>query len=114
AGNPLCWDPKAGAVADATRPDVAPALVGEVTLPDGRRAVPAFEPMANRYLDDRHAPDNVAATCGLPAERIRRLAAEIAHAAFAEEVVLDVAWTDWAGRRHEKMVGRPVAIHAMR
>ncbi len=114
AGNPLCWDAQAGAVADATLPDVTPALVGEVTLPDGRRAVPAFEPMASRYLDERYAPDNVAATCGLPAERIRRLAAEIAHAAFAEEVVLDVAWTDWAGRRHEKMVGRPVAIHAMR
>ena len=25
-----------------------------------------------------------------------------------------MAWTDWAGRRHETMVGRPVSMHAMR
>ncbi|MCB2107053.1 MAG: molybdopterin oxidoreductase family protein, partial [Rhodobacteraceae bacterium] len=23
-------------------------------------------------------------------------------------------WTDWAGRRHDKMIGRPVSMHAMR
>ena len=23
-------------------------------------------------------------------------------------------WTDWAGRRHERMIGRPVSMHAMR
>ena len=23
-------------------------------------------------------------------------------------------WTDWAGRRHDKIVGRPVSMHAMR
>src|SRR3546814_15742429 len=38
----------------------------------------------------------------------------LAEAAFEKEVVLDIPWTDWAGRRHDKMIGRPVAMHAMR
>src|SRR3546814_3788724 len=45
---------------------------------------------------------------------MRRLAGELAHAAFEEEVVIEQPWTDWAGRRHERMIGRPVAMHAMR
>ena len=28
--------------------------------------------------------------------------------------MLDIPWTDWAGRRHDKMIGRPVGMHAMR
>ena len=27
---------------------------------------------------------------------------------------LDIPWTDWTGRRHDKMIGRPVGMHAMR
>ncbi len=50
----------------------------------------------------------------VPAETIRRIAAELAHVAFEEEVVLDIPWTDWAGRRHDKMIGRPIGMHAMR
>ncbi|ODT25623.1 MAG: formate dehydrogenase [Hyphomicrobium sp. SCN 65-11] len=34
--------------------------------------------------------------------------------AFEQTITLDVPWTDIHGRRHEKMVGRPVAMHAMR
>ncbi len=113
-GAPLCWDRRLGQPVSALLPDVAPSLHGEVRLPDGKRAVPCFELLARRYLDPRFAPDAVAARCGLEAEAIRRLAAEIAHAAFAEEITLDVPWTDWAGRRHERMVGRPVSMHAMR
>src|SRR3546814_7622990 len=45
---------------------------------------------------------------------MRRLAGELAHAAFEQEVVIEQPWTDWAGRRHERMIGRPVAMHAMR
>ena len=39
---------------------------------------------------------------------------EIAEVAFNQPVVLDQSWTDTAGRQHQTMVGRPVAIHAMR
>src|SRR3546814_14965695 len=94
--------------------EVTPAFVGDFTLPDGRRAVPVFQLLAERYLDPRYAPEAVADECGIPAETIRRLAGELAHAAFEEEVVIEQPWTDWAGRRHERMVGRPVSFHAMR
>ena len=36
-GNPLCCDQADGRLASALLPEVAPRLVGEVTLPDGRR-----------------------------------------------------------------------------
>jgi anaerobic selenocysteine-containing dehydrogenase len=85
-----------------------------VALPDGRKAVPAFHLVAERYLDARYAPEVVAERTGIPAATIKRIAAELAHAAFDQPVSLDVPWTDSAGRRHERMVGRPVAVHAMR
>src|SRR5262249_31546446 len=67
-----------------------------------------------RYLDPRYSPDTVAAEVGIPAATIRRIAAELAEAAFEQQITLDIPWTDWAGRRHETMIGRPVAMHAMR
>ena len=73
-----------------------------------------FQLIAERYLDPQYAPEAVAATCGVPAATIRRLAAEIARTAFDEAIELPVPWTDWAGRRHETMRGRPVSMHAMR
>ena len=113
-GHPLVWDKREERLANGLLPEVAPALVGEVELADGRKAVPAFQLMAARYLDPGYAPDAVAERTGVPAATIRRIAAEIAEAAFEQEVVLDIPWTDWAGRRHEKMRGRPVSFHAMR
>ena len=113
-GAPLVWDKTADAAAVSSRIDISPAVVGTFDLPDGRKAVPSFQLLAERYLADEYAPEAVAERCGLTAERIRRLAAEIAHAAFQETIVLDQPWTDWAGRRHETMIGRPVAMHGMR
>jgi sulfite dehydrogenase (quinone) subunit SoeA len=112
-GKPLAWDRTRGAV-DAGDAELSPALVGERTLPDGRRAVPAFQLMAERYLGEAYAPEKVAERCGIPAARIRRIAAEIAEVAFGQPITLDVPWTDVWGKRHERMVGRPVAFHAMR
>jgi len=113
-GNPLCWDQTSDAAVNAYAAEVAPALKGEVTLPDGRRAVPAFQLMAERYIDPAYAPDVAAERTGIPAATIKRIAVELVDAAFAQQIELDVPWTDWAGRRHEKMIGRPVAMHAMR
>jgi sulfite dehydrogenase (quinone) subunit SoeA len=113
-GNPLCWDGEANGTTNALSPDAKPVMVGERTLPDGRKAMPAFQIMAERYMDDAYKPDNVAASTGIEADSIRRIAAELAHAAFKEEIRLDVPWVDWAGREHDHMIGRPVAMHAMR
>jgi anaerobic selenocysteine-containing dehydrogenase len=113
-GNPLCWDAQAHATADANAIDIAPAVVGEYTLPDGRAAVPVFQLVVERYLDPQYAPDAVAARCGVPADTIRRIARELAQAAFDSNLTLPIAWTDAWGREHKEMVGRPVAMHAMR
>ncbi len=114
SGRPLAWDKLLNAPANALSPRIAPALVGERLLPDDRRAVPVFELMAGRYLDKRYAPEAVAEQVGISADVIRRIAAELAHAAFEQEITLDIEWTDWAGRRHDKVIGRPVGMHAMR
>jgi anaerobic selenocysteine-containing dehydrogenase len=113
-GRPLCWDGQRRQAVNALAADASPTIAGEVALADGRKAVPVFQLVAERYLDRRYAPDAVAKRCGVPAATIRRIAAELAHAAFEQEIVLQQPWTDWAGRRHETMVGRPVAMHAMR
>jgi anaerobic selenocysteine-containing dehydrogenase len=113
-GRALCWDSGAGRTALAEGTGLHPAIVGEFTLPDGRRAVPVFQLLAQRYLDPQYAPEAVAERCGVPAATIRRIARELAEAAFDQPLVLDQPWTDSHGQRHETMVGRPVAFHAMR
>src|SRR5258708_2441046 len=113
-GNPLAWDVAEGAPVNALLADIKPAVVGEYRLPDGRKARPSFHLLAERYLDRRYSPDEAAKRCGVPAATIRRLAAELARAAFEQQIVLDQPWTDWAGRRHDTMIGRPVSMHPMR
>jgi sulfite dehydrogenase (quinone) subunit SoeA len=113
-GRPLCFDRNTGAAADAGSVAVLPAVVGEYALADGRRAVPVFHLVAERYLDPQFAPAAVSARCGIPADTIRRIARELAETAFDHAVTLPVAWTDVHGRVHGHMTGRPVAMHAMR
>src|SRR6267142_1617146 len=113
AGEPLVLE-ASGSLASSAAAGVAARLIGDAVLPDGRRAVPVFQLVAERYLDARYAPAAIAETCGVPAATIQRLAGELARAAFEEEIELPVPWTDWAGRRHETMRGRPVSLHAMR
>jgi anaerobic selenocysteine-containing dehydrogenase len=113
-GRTLVWDKRTNAAAPSSAIDVSPQIAGEVTLADGSKAVPVFHLLAERYLDAQYAPEAVTQRCGVPAETIRRIAAEMARAAFDEAIVLEQPWTDWAGRRHATMIGRPVAMHAMR
>ena len=113
-GEPLAFDLNSNAIAAANSVDITPAFAGERTLPDGRRAVPVFELLARRFLSNEYSPDAVAKTTGVPADTIRRIAAELAEAAFENEVVVNTPWTDAWGRKHDKFVGRPVSFHAMR
>ena len=114
AGNPLVWDSQAQSSINGLLPEIAPSLLAAVDLPDGRRVKTVFSLITERYLDDRYAPETVARECGVPAETIRRIAMEMAHVAFKEAIELPVHWTDMHGRTHDKVVGRPVAIYAMR
>ncbi|SMY06704.1 molybdopterin oxidoreductase family protein [Flavimaricola marinus] len=75
---------------------------------------PVLHHMAERYLSEDCAPEKVATRTGIPAKRIRQLAAEIARTAFDEAISLDREWTDFRGITHAKMTGRPVSFHAMR
>jgi anaerobic selenocysteine-containing dehydrogenase len=96
-GNTLAYDTTRGQLVDALDPELRPALHGEFTLADGRSAQPVFQLLAERYLAADYAPEAVAERCDVPAATIRRIAAELL-----------------AGRRHDKMVGRPISMHAMR
>ncbi len=113
-GSALVWDSHSNSPMPALSPDAAPKLMGRFKLPDGRRVVTAFTLIAERFLEPEWEASRVAERCGVPADTIRRIAAELARTAFEEEIALDVPWTDHLGRYHEKMVGRPVSMHAMR
>lgn len=101
-------------LAPAQATGIAPLIVGEYRLADGRTAVPAFALLAERYLDAQYAPAAVAERCGVPADTIRRLAREMAQAAFDSDLRLPIRWTDVHGVEHPEMIGRPLAMHAMR
>ena len=113
-GNPLVWDSQQKCLANGMQPGVEAALFGEFTLADGRPARTVMSIMAEKYLAPEFAPAEAAKICGLPADTIERLALEMAHVAFKETIEIDCEWTDWAGRKHDKFIGRPVSMHAMR
>ena len=98
-GSPAPWDGK------GVQPDLGAVWEGHRTV---------FQHMAERYLSPDYAPEAVAGRCGIPAARIRALAAELADVAFNQSIEISQAWTDFRGNRHESMPGRPVSFHAMR
>ncbi|WP_249219303.1 molybdopterin oxidoreductase family protein [Loktanella sp. SALINAS62] len=110
---PLVIDSRTGKPAPWNGQGVEPQLTGKLRQ-RGITHLSVFHLMADRYTNPEHAPENVADRVGIPAARIRRLAADIADVAFNQEIVLDRAWTDFRGKLHPNMVGRPVSMHAMR
>ena len=113
-GQPLVWDQTSQAFVNGMQADITPALFGQFTAPDGRPVTTVMSLVAERYLDDRYAPHNVAAECGVDASTIERIALEMAHVAFKEAIEVEAEWTDCYGRTHDKFIGRPVAMYAMR
>jgi anaerobic selenocysteine-containing dehydrogenase len=113
-GRPLFFDEARNDVVSEVTAQAMPALFGAYTLADGRHVKTVLTHAAERYSSDDYAPAAVAERCGIPAATIERLAQEIAHVAFEQTIELPVAWTDAWGRRHDKVVGRPVAMYAMR
>ena len=88
-------------------------LTGTVEI-DGKTCGTVFTRMIETYLVDDYKPENVADRCGISAERIKGIAAELGRVAFDEAIEIDQPWTDFRGNKHEKMLGRPVSFHAMR
>jgi sulfite dehydrogenase (quinone) subunit SoeA len=112
-GRTCVWDTEAHAPASTIDTTITPTMAGEFDV-DGRRCVPVFQLIAKRYLDEAYSSDAIADRCGISASTIRRVAAELAYVAFEQAIELPVAWTDWTGRHHDTMQGRPIAMHAMR
>ncbi|NOD32965.1 MULTISPECIES: molybdopterin oxidoreductase family protein [unclassified Ruegeria] len=112
-GKPLVIDRVTGELTAFDKPGVRPDLSATYEK-DGVTHRPVFHLMAERYLSDEYAPENVADQCGIPAQRIRAIAGELARVAFDEAFELDHEWTDFRGEKHTKMIGRPVAMHSMR
>ncbi len=102
-GMPAAFDQK------GVRPNLAATL-----QKDGQTHRTVMAAMAEKYLDPQYAPEAVAERCGIPAAKIRAVAAELARVAFEEAFELPRPWTDFRGERHETMIGRPVSMHAMR
>ncbi|MEO1379175.1 MAG: molybdopterin oxidoreductase family protein [Pseudomonadota bacterium] len=75
---------------------------------------PVMHLLAERYLSAEYAPEAVAERCGISADRIKTIAAELARVAFDEAFELQVEWTDFRGETHKTMKGRPVSFHSMR
>ncbi|MEM1364687.1 MAG: molybdopterin oxidoreductase family protein [Pseudomonadota bacterium] len=113
-GNALVLDRESKKAIPYNGKGVKPDLRGEIQLDNGLTARPAFRLLTDKYLDGQYAPEMVSERTGVSADQIRSIAAQLAEAAFEKEIVIERAWTDMKGERHEKMIGRPVAMHAMR
>ncbi|MEM6376398.1 MAG: molybdopterin oxidoreductase family protein, partial [Pseudomonadota bacterium] len=103
SGRPTAFDQK------GVRPDLSATWER-----DGVIHRPVMHLLAERYLSTDYAPEAVAERCGISAQRIRAIAAEIARVAFDEAFELPLSWTDFRGETHKSMTGRPVSFHAMR
>ncbi len=108
------WSLKSQSIQPWSDVHCEPALFGEYQTADGVTVKTAMTLLAERYLSEEYAPQNIADKIGVDADTIERLALEMAHVAFRETVEIDTPWTDWAGREHKSFIGRPVAMHAMR
>ena len=113
-GDTLVWDQHSETFVAGNRVDITPALFGDFIAADGRQVRTAMSLMVEKYLVDEYSPIEAAKVCGVDAETIERLALEMAHVAFKETIEFDIEWTDWAGRKQSKFIGRPVSMHAMR
>ncbi len=112
-GSDLVIDKSTGKTAPFDQNGVQPDLGGHFRQ-RGITHVTVFQRMAERYLSPHYAPETVAERTGIPAEKIRRIAAELADVAFNQAIELDHEWTDFRGETHKTMLGRPVSFHAMR
>ena len=110
---PLVIDLNSGKKVAFDKKGIKPDLNGSIRQA-GITHTTVFHKMAETYMAPGHDAANVAEQCGISEETIRRLAAELAHVAFEQEISLPIEWTDFRGEKHAKMTGRPVSFHAMR
>ena len=95
--------------------DQAGAVRRPATLPDGRTVKTVLALAAERYLGVDMRRRRWPSACGSAGGDDRRASrAKWRTSRSSETIELPIAWTDAWGRRHDKVVGRPVAMYAMR
>lgn len=113
-GKPQAWELESETFIDASLAEIKPALFGEWQTSEGFSVKTSFTLLTEGYLSDEYSLDKVSKETGIAAEDIERHALEMAHVAFQESIEIETEWTDWTGKKHDKFIGRPVSMHAMR
>ena len=113
-GDPLVLEYNTGKTVSSRKKGVKPNLKGEAKLTGGKKAIPVFQLLAEKYLNERYSPEAVSDETGVSTDQIRQIAAEIADTAFEKEIILEQEWVDLKGEKHDRMIGRPVSFHGMR
>src|SRR3990172_954187 len=110
--NQVWWDRHTNGPVTTYTAGADPYLLGEFRMPDGTKVAPAFQLLEERVR--AYTPEWAEGVTGIPAATIRRLAHEMGVTARDHRFELPIPWTDCWGTEHEKVVGNPVAFHAMR
>ncbi len=114
-GEPLCWDAATDQAASALLAGVTPRLVGEVTLEDGRRAPPRVRAAWPGAISTRPTRPNRWRRAA--AYRPTRSGASPPSSPRPRSIPTSCSTSPGPtgpGGRHDRMVGRPVSLHAMR
>jgi response regulator of citrate/malate metabolism len=98
---PLVIDLNSGKKVAFDKKGVKPDLNGSIRQA-GITHTTVFHKMAETYMSPEHDAANVAEQCGVSEETIRRLAAELAHVAFEQEITLPIEWTDFVVKNIKK------------
>ncbi|MDH5544562.1 MAG: molybdopterin oxidoreductase family protein [Gammaproteobacteria bacterium] len=111
-GRELWWDGKSGGAVPFKTEGADVQLFGDYKLVDGTKVRPAFQLLADRIRE--YTPEAASQICGIPVADIYRLGRELGDTAMNQGFEMPMQWTDAWGKKHDKIIGRPVAFHAMR
>jgi len=111
-GNALWWDGNTNKSVPFRTEGVDVKLTGEYQLKDGTKVVPSFQLFLDRVKE--YTPESASEITGIPVDDIYRLARELGNTALKDAFEMPISWTDSWGNKHDTMLGRPVAFHAMR
>ncbi|MEM6310631.1 MAG: molybdopterin-dependent oxidoreductase, partial [Pseudomonadota bacterium] len=112
-GKELVIDRTTGKPAPFDKKGVKPDLGGSIRKA-GISHGTVMAMMVEKYMADEYSPEAVAERVGIPADRIRAIAGELARVAFDDAFEIKQEWTDFRGEKHASMKGRPVSFHSMR
>lgn len=108
----LWWDSTKNQPVKSHSNGINPELFGSFTTPDGVQVKTAMQLLKERVAD--YTPAWAAEITGISENTIIQLAADMGEIALNQKIELPIAWTDAWGNEHSKVIGTPIAFHAMR